>query len=366
VLNNPLRYTDPTGFFWQGLWNTLESPMFWAEFAMSAAVCVGAGPFGCFVFGIETALFNAGVAVGTGAGFEQTAISTGIGIGVGIATMYAPFLRGMNPLLRLAIGSASAAATTAIASRVSTGKWGADNILVSAFLSAAEGAAMMGIQNVATEISQASAEDGSGEFRNDAVARRLSLGSYAGQLSVGWAPDNSSAPLAEGTASNADLMSFDCGGSECPQQYATIGPQLRSDISDNMSTESGFAQSMSIKLNLLGTMTSAAAVALAPTKTSWLAWNLQYYSSDFHGNGSTLGMSVNLELRATAAFIGKVAFAGGALLTGYQTWAAWNQGNLTSETGRLYFEDVTVSAIGTFGGWPGAAFGTGWWLGRTF
>jgi RHS repeat-associated protein len=158
ALNNPLRYTDPTGdVSWGGFWNSVksdaENPMYWAEAGVFIAACA-TGPAGCLAFGLESAVFNAGVSLMNGASYEQTAINLGIGVGVAIVGYNAD---PSGPLEGLINGSASAAATTALTNRVNTGKWGGDDILAAAFMSAAEGAAMMGIVAVANKISQASA-----------------------------------------------------------------------------------------------------------------------------------------------------------------------------------------------------------------
>jgi len=187
TLNNPLRYTDPTGYVsWSGFWGSVkgdvENPMFWVQFGYSAFACVAGGPAGCFVAGIQLALFNAAVAIGNGVSFEDTAISTYIGLGVGVASFGA--LGGINPLLGLAIGSASAAATTAVANRIGTGKWNGDSILASAFLSAAEGAAIIGIGQAANAISKASAAQGgggSGESVAEVTAREQAAGRAANE-----------------------------------------------------------------------------------------------------------------------------------------------------------------------------------------
>jgi RHS repeat-associated protein len=156
VLNNPLRYTDPTGYFWNQVESTLKDPMFWAEFAYTAVICVALPGAGCLIAGIQIAMFNATVALGNGAGLEQTSINFGIGVGLSIGG----FAVNLGPVTSLAAGSASAAATTAITNKLTTGKWGGDDILAAAFLSAASGAVMMGIGAVAAKISQASAAQG--------------------------------------------------------------------------------------------------------------------------------------------------------------------------------------------------------------
>jgi len=158
VLNNPLRYTDPTGYVsWGGFWNSVksdaENPMYWAQAGVFIAACA-TGPVGCLVFGLESAVFNAGVSLLNGASYQQTAINFGIGVGVAIVGYDAGPSGSLQGLVN---GSASAAVTTALTNLANKGKWGGDDILAAAFMSAAEGAAMMGIEAVAAKVSQASA-----------------------------------------------------------------------------------------------------------------------------------------------------------------------------------------------------------------
>jgi RHS repeat-associated protein len=197
ALNNPLRYTDPTGFSFVGsLESTLESPVFWYEVAYSTAICLSAPGVGCVLAGVQLAMTNLLVSVASGVGADQAAINLGIGIGVGLAGLKMPE---MGPLWRLAVGSASAAATTALANRLGTGKWGGGDILAAAFLSAAEGAAMMGIGAVTAKISQASAaQGGSGALSPETRQIREFLGSGGFQLTDPTDPGVTGGPFALG------------------------------------------------------------------------------------------------------------------------------------------------------------------------
>ena len=165
VLNNPLRYTDPTGFFWSQVWDglkgNLESPMFWYGLAFTTLGCVVGGPAGCLAAGLEMAAFDATVTLSMGlsnGNFEQSLLVAGIGLGVGIASSELP---GLKPLIGLALGSASAAAIEAVDYRIENGKWsGAGaSILDAAVMSAAEGALTMAALKVhALSVAQAAAE----------------------------------------------------------------------------------------------------------------------------------------------------------------------------------------------------------------
>jgi RHS repeat-associated protein len=83
VLNNPLRYTDPTGFF-LGL-----SGQSWLKIGTSLAtiaVCAASSGAGCVAAVLNFALLNMAVSVSEGAPLGQAALATGIGLAVGFAT----------------------------------------------------------------------------------------------------------------------------------------------------------------------------------------------------------------------------------------------------------------------------------------
>jgi RHS repeat-associated protein len=78
VLNNPLRFTDPTGYFFSG----------WVDFAVglgltaaSAAVCAGTSGVGCGVaFMLVATAYNIASAKSAGAGWDQIVASTATGV----------------------------------------------------------------------------------------------------------------------------------------------------------------------------------------------------------------------------------------------------------------------------------------------
>jgi RHS repeat-associated protein len=160
VNNNPLSYTDPTGYSTLGdigHWfaSTFSNPLTDFEIGFSLIACLGSAAsvaIACGVaVGLTIAAMNAGIAIASGAGFEQTVALTAIGLGVG---MVAGAAAG-GGLTGLIVGSASAAVTTGI-SNVAAGRsfFGYD-MLGAAFLSAAQGAATMGL-NQLIAVSQAS------------------------------------------------------------------------------------------------------------------------------------------------------------------------------------------------------------------
>jgi hypothetical protein len=106
VLNNPLRYTDPTGYdFWSAVNDYFSNPahfLFVAESILSIASCVAVPGLGCALVGASFALFNGGVALGEGASFGQTSANIVVGFGIsflassGVTWIFGP---NANPLM---------------------------------------------------------------------------------------------------------------------------------------------------------------------------------------------------------------------------------------------------------------------------
>jgi len=152
VLNNPLRYTDPTGYdFWSAVNDYFSNPahfLFVAESILSIASCIAAPGLGCALVGASFALFNGGVALGEGASFGQTSANIVVGFGVsflassGVTWIFGP---NANPLWHMAAGAASAAASTALADVIGGRKIGSD-VAWSAALAAGQGALFYGVQ----------------------------------------------------------------------------------------------------------------------------------------------------------------------------------------------------------------------------
>ena len=159
--NNPLRYTDPTGYFWSEIGGffsgTFGDPIKDWEFLVVAGVCIGGGPAACMVAGMTLAAVNATVAIAQGAPVDQTIALTVIGLGIGLATGGVGQELGLNAWQGLIFGSASAAFSTGISNALSGRSFFEWNVLDAALASAAQGAVMLGLQKVAT-VSQASAD----------------------------------------------------------------------------------------------------------------------------------------------------------------------------------------------------------------
>jgi hypothetical protein len=175
VLNNPLRYTDPTGYDpWSDLGNWFyDNAISIAEAVTTVVACAAAPGVGCYAAGAMWAYFNSAVALVQGASFDQTALTITISIEGGALSGVTGALLGptANPIWGLVAGSASAAATTAM-SDVASGRNLGWDVLESAAMSAAEGAATLGLKK-AIELSQASAQVQGGWSSGEAAVERI-------------------------------------------------------------------------------------------------------------------------------------------------------------------------------------------------
>ena len=82
VLNNPLRYTDPTGYFSLGSvtsWIETNGPGIFIGL-VGVAACAAAGPAGCVAIGVVTSLLSASVSKAEGASWTQVGSSLLIGM----------------------------------------------------------------------------------------------------------------------------------------------------------------------------------------------------------------------------------------------------------------------------------------------
>jgi RHS repeat-associated protein len=165
VRNNPLRYADPTGYFWSevgGFFKTYFSDP-WNDIQLAATLgaCAVSG-VACVALALYFTAVNSSIAISSGAGFGETILNAGIGLGVGFATGGLAQEFGLAGWQALILGSASAAVTTGITNVISGRDFFDYNVLGAAMLSAATGAAALGLQKVAT-VSQASAETAQGD-----------------------------------------------------------------------------------------------------------------------------------------------------------------------------------------------------------
>jgi RHS repeat-associated protein len=81
VLNNPMRYTDPTGYL---TWGSVEAALPGVFItAMSVAACAGTGGVACGLIGVTAAILTAGVARADGESWTQVGSNFVIGMAAG-------------------------------------------------------------------------------------------------------------------------------------------------------------------------------------------------------------------------------------------------------------------------------------------
>jgi RHS repeat-associated protein len=197
VLNNPLRYADPTGYFSLSTALTVgaalfapallvdsyvahhyRDPHFWiqaGEFALSAAVCASSAA-GCLVIGVQIALLNAEIAVAQGAALGQTLALTGIGLTVGFATGGVAGNLGSSLGTAMVSGAVSSAATAEISAAVTHHSLGWTSLLEVAATGAASAAAGYAVQR-AVALSRAQEGGGSGDRAVEQAAGRAAAAS---------------------------------------------------------------------------------------------------------------------------------------------------------------------------------------------
>ncbi len=169
VGNNPLRYNDPTGYFWSKLGNYFEfvfgNPLTDIEVAASIVACATT-EVGCLALGLEFAALNAAIAISDGAGVAQTLFTTALGLGLGFVGGVEFGGPGGSPLANLIFGSASAAYVTAWSEGLSGRDVSGYDLLGAALLSAGEGAATLGLQKV-IQLSQGNGEGADAAKKHD-------------------------------------------------------------------------------------------------------------------------------------------------------------------------------------------------------
>jgi len=188
VLNNPLRYTDPTGYF-----SIDPGAVTVGDFMIGVAaivVCAGSDGLGCgLAFAFATAGFNATVVVVNGAGFDQAAntfmlsVAAG-GISAGLGAELGGVL-GQDAASQIISGMVSASAFSVFQSYAANGKMSWTDLeesaamggMMAAFSWAASGPAQVSKADLATKAGDGG---GTGEARLEArfLAGGLSLGDF--------------------------------------------------------------------------------------------------------------------------------------------------------------------------------------------
>jgi RHS repeat-associated protein len=173
VLNNPLKYADPTGFFLNhhfGFWDfatgdfqrerdqVREHPEQLAMTAFAVGACVTG--VGCVAAGLMVAAMNASIQVGMGASTEQVMITTGIGIAAGAIGGGVTSSLGGSLAAQLVGGGVSGAISSAIVTGIYGGDLGT-NVLQGAFNGIQGAAFSYGVSKLAP-VSQASIPEAQG------------------------------------------------------------------------------------------------------------------------------------------------------------------------------------------------------------
>jgi RHS repeat-associated protein len=116
VENNPLKYTDPTGYFW-GLHNNFSTWLEVGEFVVGTALCIW-DPGACILVGMGIALLNATVSLAEGEPFNEVEETFEISIDLNLATAGIGQEIGGGPVAAVLGGGLSGAAGTALDSLV--------------------------------------------------------------------------------------------------------------------------------------------------------------------------------------------------------------------------------------------------------
>jgi hypothetical protein len=196
--NNPLRYADPTGYFFSGTFDFL------VNIGISIAaigICAGSEGAGCtFAFSMLAAIYNTTSAVHAGQGWGQAIETSLMGMAVGgvVGGFSAITGAGALPLKYLVIsGAVSGAVSSAMMNLTLSGGKGLGMSMLTGAASGAAGAALAWAIQGAMAVSQASAAEqqgggGSGADQVEVIAVRRSTqadsysvaGGSPGSLSV--------------------------------------------------------------------------------------------------------------------------------------------------------------------------------------
>jgi RHS repeat-associated protein len=212
VHNNPLRYTDPTGYSIFGGWEGTLVGL--GIGALGIAACVGTSGAGCgFFFAWIGAIYSATGALANGA-------SNGQAIAIGAVTGISGFMGGglagaataklsTNLATQILAGAIGGAVSSALSSVALTGSVGWENVLVSAATGAASAAAQWAISGPppVDEATAAKAQGGgsSGESVAEARATAQAAGAAAHDASEAASSHAGSAQAEVGQGSPAQI-----------------------------------------------------------------------------------------------------------------------------------------------------------------
>ena len=154
VLNNPLRYTDPTGY----MSDSTAQAIFGVALAVAvAAVCAVSDGAGCVVFELFAVAYSVSSMAAAGASFDQIVATEAIGLmaGIGAGAVVGAVVGPTAPIGVQIVGGAVAGMMSAEMSSVAFGhSLGGDQLLVAAISGAASAGVAAGIRS--RPLSQAS------------------------------------------------------------------------------------------------------------------------------------------------------------------------------------------------------------------
>jgi RHS repeat-associated protein len=189
VLNNPLRYTDPTGYF-------LDSPseVFGYVLALAAVVCTAATDGGCGPFAvIALTAYNAGVMAANGTPFDQIVAVTAVSLAASYISgglLGAAAAGDKSIVAAMIIGGTSSVMSQVMTTAVLGGDLGGEQLLTGALVGAVFAGVAAGLSG-APLVSQAQASEAQGESEQVAAVRRFynRLHPTGRPLRVGELPD---------------------------------------------------------------------------------------------------------------------------------------------------------------------------------
>jgi RHS repeat-associated protein len=182
ALNNPLRYTDPTGYAW---YSFLSSPTFWIGFyeaVVGAAVCAGSMGAACVPYAMMIMAIDTTAAIGMGAPWQQVLKGDAIGLAAAVIGGYAggAFASGGYPAWAQVVGGAVGGSMAGAMSTAFLGGNLGQNALAGALMGAATAAVTVAIQEQ-NPLSIASAAEsqgggGAGAEKLEALLKTRSAG----------------------------------------------------------------------------------------------------------------------------------------------------------------------------------------------
>ena len=191
ALNNPLRYTDPTGY---SIGEALGSLVSIGLGFATMGVCISTGGGGCVLFTLLTAYYQTTTMMMAGASFEQALAANAIGIGAGFAGGLAggaiTQAAGGSLSAQMVGGAVSGAVSTAFTAAVLQHDLSASDLLVGATSGAVSAAIAAGMSGTNT-VSQASRAEAQGErpLGNGGATIPMSSGDQSQMEEVGYYDD---------------------------------------------------------------------------------------------------------------------------------------------------------------------------------